>query len=77
MKSTGTQAIDGQMSVHPSAPRPAARPRVGCIGHCAVCGKAIVLRATYIDGSQFWAHFGVGPDHYAVPSTGARDVRPG
>lgn len=65
------------MSAHPSMPRTAARPRVGCIGRCAVYGKAIVLMATYVDGFQFWAHFGVGPDHYAVPSPGARDVRSG
>lgn len=49
---------------------------VGCIGRCKACGKAIVLMATYVDGSQFWAHFGVGPAHYAVLSPGVIPERP-
>ena len=43
---------------------------IGCVGRCKVCGKAILLMATYVDGSELWMHFGVGPDHYAVLSPG-------
>jgi hypothetical protein len=43
---------------------------IGCIGRCKVCGKAIVLMATYANGFQFWAHFVGQPDHYGVLSPG-------
>lgn len=47
--------------------------KVGCVARCKVCGKAILLMATYADGSAFWAHFGVGPSHYAVLNPGVCD----
>lgn len=47
--------------------------KVGCVGRCKVCGKAILLMATYVNGFDFWAHFGTGPDHYGIPMPGVTD----
>lgn len=40
---------------------------VGSISCCKRCRNPIQLAATYVDGSEYWWHFGVGPSHYAIP----------
>lgn len=70
METTTTDPDRGSRAMTCATPR----GTVGCIGLCQVCGKAILLMATYVNGFAFWAHFGVGPGHYGEPKPGIHDV---
>ena len=55
------------------------RRKLGTIGRCKVCGKAVRLVARPINpadgGTEIWLHFGVGPNHYGKPMSGVVDGR--
>lgn len=52
------------------------RYKLGTIGRCKVCGKAVRLVMRPInpaDGAETWLHFGVGPNHYGQPMSSVTD----